>query len=123
MGHLGSAGAETEPCLRVRLRGTLGQLIILRQGKRPYSVSSHMFEPPNFGARGSNPGVVARFNLEMPLDNLLAPRGWARSSRLELSKNDRERSVVWRDAVRGARWGLEYLDLPRDILASELTSQ
>ena len=32
-------------------------------------------------------------------------------------------SVTWRDAVRGARWGLEYLDLFRDIWASELTSQ
>ena len=30
--------------------------------------------------------------------------------------------LLWRDAVRGARWGLEYLDLLRDIWASELTS-
>ena len=28
-----------------------------------------------------------------------------------------------RDAVRGARWGLEYLDLLRCIWTSELTSQ
>ena len=27
----------------------------------------------------------------------------------------------WRDEVRGARWGLEYTDLLRDIWASELT--
>ena len=32
-------------------------------------------------------------------------------------------SMAWRDAVRGARWGLEYLDPPGDILASEQTSQ
>ena len=31
--------------------------------------------------------------------------------------------VTWRDAVRGARWGLEYLDLLKDMLASELISQ
>ena len=30
---------------------------------------------------------------------------------------------IWQDAVRGARWGLEYLDCLRDIWASELTSQ
>ena len=30
---------------------------------------------------------------------------------------------TWRDAVRGARRGLDYLDLLRDILASELTSR
>ena len=29
----------------------------------------------------------------------------------------------WRDAVRGARWGLEYLGLLRNIWASEITSQ
>ena len=29
----------------------------------------------------------------------------------------------WQDAVRGARWVLEYLELLRDIWASELTSQ
>ena len=28
----------------------------------------------------------------------------------------------WRDAVHGARWGLEYLDILRDLWASELTS-
>ena len=33
------------------------------------------------------------------------------------------RCRIWRDAVRGARWGLEYLDLLRDMLASELTFQ
>ena len=32
-------------------------------------------------------------------------------------------ALRWRDAVRAARWGLEYLDLLRDIWASELTSQ
>ena len=32
-------------------------------------------------------------------------------------------SLAWREAARGARWGLEYLDLLRDIWASELTSQ
>ena len=32
-------------------------------------------------------------------------------------------ALHWRDAVHEARWGLEYLDLLRDILASELTSQ
>ena len=31
--------------------------------------------------------------------------------------------IVWWDGVRGASWGLEYLDLLRDIWASELTSQ
>ena len=30
--------------------------------------------------------------------------------------------ISWRDAVRGARWGLEYLDVLRYCLASELTS-
>ena len=30
--------------------------------------------------------------------------------------------ACWRDAVRGARWGLEYPELLRDIWASELTS-
>ena len=30
--------------------------------------------------------------------------------------------VIWRDAVRGSRWGLEYPELLRDICASELTS-
>ena len=29
----------------------------------------------------------------------------------------------WRDAVRGASWGLEYPELLRDIWASELASQ
>ena len=32
-----------------------------------------------------------------------------------------EYATIWRDAVRGARWGLEYVDLLRDIWAS-LTS-
>ena len=32
-------------------------------------------------------------------------------------------TVDWRHAARGARWGLEYLDLLRDIWASELTYQ
>ena len=32
-------------------------------------------------------------------------------------------NMIWRDAARGARWGLEYLDLLRDVRASELTSQ
>ena len=38
---------------------------------------------------------------------------------------DRERVAdpYWRDAVRGARCGLEYVDLLRDILVSELTSR
>ena len=31
--------------------------------------------------------------------------------------------IFWRDAVRGARWRLEYPDLLRDIWASELSSQ
>ena len=31
--------------------------------------------------------------------------------------------IYWWDAVRGARLGLEYLYLRRDIWASELTSQ
>ena len=31
--------------------------------------------------------------------------------------------VSYQDAVCGARWGLEYLELPGDIWASELTSQ
>ena len=31
--------------------------------------------------------------------------------------------ISWRDAVRGARWGLEYIDFIRDIWASELTPQ
>ena len=30
---------------------------------------------------------------------------------------------VWRDALRGARWGLEYPELLRDIWASEFTSR
>ena len=33
------------------------------------------------------------------------------------------RSLCWRDAVRGARWGLEYPELLRDTWASELTSR
>ena len=33
------------------------------------------------------------------------------------------RALIWRDAVRGAMWWLEYLDLLRDIWTSELTSQ
>ena len=32
-------------------------------------------------------------------------------------------TLDWQDAVRGARWGLEYLDLLRDIRVSELISQ
>ena len=32
-------------------------------------------------------------------------------------------AYIQRDAVHGARWGLEYLDLLRDIWASELTSK
>ena len=36
-------------------------------------------------------------------------------------ETERQRDRDWRDAVRGARWGLEYLDLLRDIWASELT--
>ena len=31
--------------------------------------------------------------------------------------------VDWRDAVRGARWGLDDVDLLTNIWASELTSQ
>ena len=31
--------------------------------------------------------------------------------------------LVWRDAKRGARRELEYLDLLRNVWASELTSQ
>ena len=47
----------------------------------------------------------------------VAPWLRARSSPLRPS------SGCWRDAVREARWGLEYLDLLGDIWASELTSQ
>ena len=41
-----------------------------------------------------------------------------------MKKRDASPSEImeWRDAVRGARRGLEYLDLLRDIWASELTS-
>ena len=32
-------------------------------------------------------------------------------------------SVTWRHAARGATWGLEYLDIIRDVWASELSSK
>ena len=43
--------------------------------------------------------------------------------REEHHEADLEEGGLWRDAVRGARLGLEYLDLLRDVLASAPTSQ
>ena len=97
----------------------------LQSGTR--SLSAHLFEPSLFDLSSPCAALTHGSPLCCLVCSVYAVLAKAQtfSSRFACSRSLCCLAVEysWRDAVRGARWVLEYLDLLRDIWASELTSQ